>query len=111
MPEPGTVRILSRTASSITLRVEMREAGYVVLLDRWDPGWQAAVDGRPATVLVANHMFRAVQVGAGLHQIAFRYRPRGLLMGAAISAITLIGLIIAWWHSGRKARIGPVATE
>lgn len=97
----GTVRITSRTPNAVNVQAEMREAGYVVLLDRWDPGWRATIDGRAVMVLIANHMFRAVQVSAGVHQIEFTYRPRGLILGASISAATLIGLVSVWWCCGR----------
>jgi hypothetical protein len=97
----GALRITSRTPSTVIVQAEMRAAGYLVLLDRWDPGWRAIVDGKPATVLLANHMFRAVQLGSGVHQVEFSYRPPGLVLGACISAITVIGLIIVWWICGR----------
>jgi uncharacterized membrane protein YfhO len=100
----GRVRIISRTPNWITVQAEMREAGWVVLLDRWDPGWRATIDGHATAVLVANHMFRAVPAGSGTHQIEFTYHPSGLLLGAVISAVTLLALIMVWWHSGRKAR-------
>jgi hypothetical protein len=97
----GSVQITSRTPNSISLQAQMREAGYVVLLDRWDPGWQATIDGQPSPVLVANHMFRAVRVSSGAHKIDFNYHPRGLLLGSVISAIALVVLIIAWWRYGQ----------
>ncbi|HEV2379531.1 MAG TPA: YfhO family protein [Terriglobia bacterium] len=102
----GTVRITSRTPNAVNVQAEMREAGYVVLLDRWDPGWRATVDGRAVMVLIANHMFRAVQVSSGVHQIEFTYHPRGLVLGASISAATLIGLLILWRLCGRTRRAG-----
>jgi hypothetical protein len=46
-------------------------------------------------VLRANQIFRAVYAGAGLHEIRFDYRQRGLWLGVIISllaCVTLAGL-------------------
>ncbi|HEY6291681.1 MAG TPA: YfhO family protein [Terriglobia bacterium] len=94
--DAGEVTITARDPNTVTLRAEMQRPGYVILLDRWDPGWQATVDGRAAPVLIADHMFRAVETGPGTHQIQFRYRQRGLAAGVAVSLITMIALAFAW---------------
>ena len=65
--------------------------GYAVLLDEWAPGWSAATDGRPAPILLADGLFRAVPVDPGPHRIALRYRTPGLRAGAAISLLTWLG--------------------
>jgi uncharacterized membrane protein YfhO len=77
------------------MRATMTRPGYVVLLDRFDPNWQAAVDGQPATILRANHLMRAVRAPEGTHQIRFTYEPRGLKSGLVISlaAIMLLALV------------------
>lgn len=79
----------------------MKRSGFVVLLDRYDPGWRATLDGRPTPILVANHMFRAVQVSAGSHQIVFEYRQRGLEPGVALSLMTLLVLLVAYVAAGQ----------
>jgi len=67
--------------------------GYLVSTDAWYPGWKAYVDGRPATLHRANLAFRAVSVPAGRHRVAFRYEPRSVRVGLALTA--LAGCIIA----------------
>ena len=67
--------------------------GYLVSTDAWYPGWKAYVDGRPATLHRANLAFRAVSVPAGRHTVAFRYEPRSVRVGLALTA--LAGCIIA----------------
>ena len=74
--------------------------GYVVLLDAWDDGWRAEVDGRPAEVLRANVGFRAVRVEPGAHAIVFRYRPRTLLIGLGLSLTGLLAAALAWVAGG-----------
>jgi Bacterial membrane protein YfhO len=92
----GEVRIVDRQPDTVSLRADMLRSGFVVLLDRYDPGWRATLDGRPAAVLAANHMFRAVQVSAGSHRIVFEYHQRGLEPGVVLSLMTLAVLLVAW---------------
>jgi hypothetical protein len=88
----GQVEILHRDPNSVTLRAQLARPGYVVLLDRYDPNWQATLDGRPAPVLRANQIFRAVYAGAGLHEIRFDYHQHGFRLGIIISLLTLATL-------------------
>jgi hypothetical protein len=50
-------------------------AGYVVLNDVYHRWWQVEVDGKPATLLRANVIFRAVAVPAGKHSVRFTFHP------------------------------------
>lgn len=92
----GEVEIVERQLNAVTLRADMKRPGFVVLLDRYDPGWRATLDGRPAPVLVANHMFRAVEVTAGSHQIVFEFHQRGLEAGVVVSSLSLLALLAAY---------------
>lgn len=103
----GDVRIAERQPGRVVLSAELLRPGYVVLLDRFDPNWHATVDGRPATILRANGLFRAVQCGPGKHEIVFYYRQKGLAEGFAITLTCLIGAGILFWFDpkiGREAR-------
>ncbi|MFI5267003.1 MAG: YfhO family protein [Chloroflexota bacterium] len=60
------------------------------------PGWQATVDGQPASLLVADGLFSALDMPPGDHHVVLRYVPKPFYIGAAISAATLLGLAIAW---------------
>ena len=93
----GSVKILNRETSSVTLVADLARPGYVVLLDRYDPNWHATLDGREIPILVANVLFRAVACPAGHHVIHFYYRQKGLRTGFVITLSTLIvGLLIYW---------------
>ena len=49
--------------------------GYVVLNDVWQPWWTVTVDGKPADILQANVLFRAVEVTPGRHSVRFEFKP------------------------------------
>lgn len=91
---PGSVRIAEERADRVVLEADLREAGYVVLADAFDPGWRATLDGAPVPVLRANLAFRAVQAPAGRHRVEMVYRPRGLWVGVAVSAAALLVTLV-----------------
>jgi len=93
------VEIAHRDPNSVTLRAELARPAYIVLLERYDPNWQATLDGRPVPVLRANQIFRAVYAGAGLHEVRFDYRQRGLRLGVIISLLTLATLAVLYFNS------------
>jgi hypothetical protein len=49
--------------------------GYVVLNDVWQQWWTVTVDGKPADILHANVLFRAVEVTPGRHKVRFEFKP------------------------------------
>jgi hypothetical protein len=88
-PFAGSSRLVELRPDHVRLEAELSRAGYVVLVDGYDPGWRAEIDGRPAPVLRANIAFRAVAVPAGRHVVEYRYRPTSVILGASISVLTL----------------------
>ena len=79
--------------NTVRLQATSPAPGWVVLLDSWDPGWRATVNGRRAEVLPANYGFRAVAIPAGSSTVSFSYRPTSVTVGAWVSALS-IGLIL-----------------
>jgi hypothetical protein len=105
--DPCIVR--SPRPEEVFLECTSGNGGYAVLLDENLTGWSAEVDGRPASILTADGLFRAVRVGTGAHRIAFRYRTPGLRLGALISALTLVSGAVFLHLSNRGRRVAPTA--
>ncbi|MBE7220494.1 MAG: hypothetical protein INR64_18655, partial [Caulobacteraceae bacterium] len=80
----GMARITAYADDRVTLDVDTRQAGLVVLHDLFYPGWTARVDGVPAPVLRADLLFRGVEVGAGHHTVEFAFHPLSLANLASI---------------------------
>ena len=80
------------------LRVQASAPAVVVLLDTFDPGWGATLDGAPTGVLRAHLAFRGILVPAGSHEIRMAYRPRSVTAGGLISlaclAVALGGAVL-----------------
>jgi len=77
----------------ITLDLDAKESGYLVLTDVWFPGWTCMVDGQPACIHRANYLFRAVAVPAGAKQVVFTFAPQSYAWGKAISFAGLVLVI------------------
>jgi hypothetical protein len=103
----GSARVVERRTDRVRLETDGAAAGWVVLVDAWDPGWRAFVDGRPARLERANVAFRAVAVPAGRHDVLMTFRPPMLAPGLWISAVTTLGLATGW----RITRERPGTTE
>src|SRR5262249_7294671 len=92
----------------IEIRTDSPENAYLVLADAFDPGWSAAIDGRPVPIRPAWVAFRAVFVPRGTHSVVFRYRPAGFHRGLAVTAA---GLALATFCLGWRARLAPLGRE
>jgi hypothetical protein len=89
----GTARIAEDLPERVVVEVEARAPALLVLTDSHYPGWTAQVEGRPAEILLANGLHRAVRVGAGRQRVVFEYRPRSFRRGAALSLLSLAALV------------------
>lgn len=91
----GHAHITRYEAETVTIDVATDAPGYLVLTDTYYPGWQAAVDGRPAPILRADLVFRAVPLEAGRHTVEFHYRPASFRTGLWVSlAAALLVLMV-----------------
>lgn len=72
---PGTVAIARYANTVVDVDVTSPDGGFVVLNDVWHPWWRVSVDGRPARLLRANVLFRAVAVPPGAHRVSFSFHP------------------------------------
>ena len=86
------------SSDEIRLTTASSAPGFAEVLEAYDPGWVADVDGTPAAVLVANGFSMAVPVAAGSHIISLRYHTPGLLFGGMLSFLSLGGLAVLMWR-------------
>lgn len=100
----GTSRVLDWRPDELRLEVEATSDAVLVLVEAYDPGWIAAIDGQAARVHRANFGFRAVAIPSGQHSVSLRYRPRAVSVGLAVSAVALAGagLVLLRHRSGRN---------
>jgi hypothetical protein len=91
---PVTARITPgvSAAADVRLEVESPADGVLVHATNHAQGWRAELDGVEVPLLRVDGFLQGIALPAGLHQVRFRYRPTAFFAGAAISALTLLGL-------------------
>lgn len=105
---PGDVEVVQSRANEVRLAVSAPGPALLVLLDSWNAGWRALVDGKPVPIRHANLVGRAVELPAGAREVVFQFRPRPFYFGAAVSALATTGWLAAalvlWSRRTRASR-------
>jgi hypothetical protein len=58
------------------------------------PGWYATLDGEPVDILRAYGALTAVAIPSGEHTVQFVYNPLSYRVGAVVSVVTVVGLLV-----------------
>lgn len=106
LPAPAgqdTVTLAARSVNRIAFACTTATPRFLVVSEMYFPGWHATVDGAPTPIYRTNYLFRGIVVPAGRHTVTFDYRPRSVLVGAAISAFALLIALVAL-AAGRRRR-------
>lgn len=89
------VRELAFDTSHARATVDTAKGGTLVLTQNDASGWSVTIDGAPATEQRELGVFRAVEVGAGTHHVAWSYRPVSLVYGAIVTLIAIVWIAFA----------------
>jgi hypothetical protein len=94
----GTVVYHRPSSDEIVLDVLAGSPGFVNVLEAFDPGWSAQVDGQPAALYAGDGFTLALPVAAGQHTIRFVYSTPGRSVGVALSLLAtgLLALLICF---------------
>jgi hypothetical protein len=85
--------ITSYRLNDLSVHVTTPGPALLRVADLWYPDWVATVDGKPAELLRADHMLRAVPVPAGTHTVEFRFHTEAVRLGLLISIASLIAAL------------------
>jgi len=101
---PGAATLVSYDANKVIIECEAKTDVFLYVSDTWYPGWKAYIDGKQTKIYRANVAFRAVEIPAGKHRVAFRYVPLSFYCGLVL---TCIGIFLCWYLIKRdnKARL------
>ena len=91
---PGSVDKREYSPNGVTLDVSCQQRCYLVLADLYLPGWRAEIDGNRTEICRTDGVVRGIFVPAGSHRVAFRYRPRSIVIGLWSMAATLVALAL-----------------
>jgi Bacterial membrane protein YfhO len=102
-PQTSPPRIIDRNATRMLIEADGAKPSVLVLSEISYPGWKVEVDGKAAQLLRVNYDLRGVALSAGKHRVELIYRPRSLRIGAAVSLITGICLLLVIWLERRRS--------
>jgi len=106
---PGDAEIVADGTNIVSVRCRAPGPRVLVLFDPDYPGWRAEVGGKAVAHCTANYIFRAVEVPAGEHIVAWRYRPTTFrlgLFGALMGAAALLAVTVGACAGGALAARG-----
>lgn len=113
--EGASARITRYGLNDLAIEVDTPGPALVRVADAWYPDWKATVDGRPAEVLRADYLLRAVAVPAGRHVIEMRFASaavgRGLWLSIASVAAALLLILLGVRRARRRPAPPAAAAE
>lgn len=78
--------------------VRLEQPGWLVLMESFDPGWRATVDGHATPILRANGLFQAIPIPAGGHTVRWEYRPGSWAAGVVLTLASALAALGAWGY-------------
>jgi hypothetical protein len=92
----GNVELVNRFANRQTWRTRTALPRLLVVSEGFFPGWRAQFrkfgtrdDWSDLTIYRTNYLFRGVVAPPGDHELRFVYRPASVIVGTAVSALTV----------------------
>lgn len=103
------VKLTSYAPNKLTYVSQSSAPGLVVFSEvHYPKGWDAYIDGKPATYARVNYVLRGMKIPAGNHEIEFRFEPEVFVKGEKIALagsvllFLLFGAAIAMEVKGAK---------
>ena len=82
----GSVEFTSYAPKDLVLKAQAAAPSVLLLNDRFEPNWNAIVDGVPAPILRCNYLMRGLYLKPGTHTIEFRFQPPCKLLWVSLAA-------------------------
>lgn len=93
-PVTSPARVVWRGPNAFVATFTAANDGYLLVNESWNRGWLASESGHALPILRANHLFMAVAVAAGPHEIAFSFSSRSVQWGAFWSCASLVVAVL-----------------
>ena len=95
------IHIEAYTPNEVRVSVAAKEAGRLVFADTNYPGWQGLLDGKPVPIQPFEAVFKSIAVSAGTHTVTFRYYPKSVQLGLAMSGLGVLVIVVLLWKRGK----------
>ncbi len=94
-PDPEAFAVITQyEPEQVIVQTSSDQPSLLLLTDAYYPGWQVAVDGRPAELIQADGLFRGVLLPSGEHEVTFSFAPRTFQLGFMMTAAGLILFVL-----------------
>ena len=91
----ASVQVVADEGDDLKVAVNAGGSGFLVVADAMSAGgWTATVDGRASPLIPADEAFSAVYLGPGRHVVSLEYAAPGLRLGSAISAASVMVVLM-----------------
>jgi hypothetical protein len=86
-------RVVDARPNRLTVGLDGKSAGLLVVTDPWYPGWRCWIDGQEVPIWKADYAFRGVMVLKGAREVEFRFEPRSYRVGR-VASLTMLGVVL-----------------
>jgi hypothetical protein len=93
---------------AMTLRLDAPRDGWLLVTDRWAPGWKARVNGKATPVQGADFLFRALPVQTGRNRIELTYQPLGYPWSPLATWLFIAAVLVASFWPRKTRTATPV---
>ncbi|MCI8496711.1 MAG: YfhO family protein [Clostridiales bacterium] len=102
----GEIQDITVTDTTLSGHIETDKEALLMTSIPFDPGWSVKINGQKAEVVSIDSALTAVRLpSAGSYTVEFSYTPPGFIVGAMLSGIGVILLILCvWFCDFRKKR-------
>ena len=101
------VSVVTYVDRELSVDVVVPEDGWLLVTDRWAPGWRCTVNGQPQKLWIGNFIFRAVPLRQGASRVEFSYTPAGYpwLVWASWSALAAVAMASCLGSQSRLPKV------
>ena len=89
----SNVQIIDYFNRTLRIKASMAADGFLVVSEKYYPGWKAHVNGQETQIYKANYTLQAIFLPQGEHEVLFRFQSTQFIVGLAVTMLTCIGLI------------------
>ena len=91
----GNISLVEYQPNYLKYNFENQANALAVFSEIYYPkGWSATIDGKPAKILRANYILRALEIPGGSHVIEFHFKPKAYAVGNKVMMAFSILLIL-----------------
>ncbi len=96
------VTVTRTSGASLSVTADVSEDRLLFFSLPYDKGWRILVDGERVDAVEIFDVFMGVPLSTGSHTITMEFIPRGFILGAAVSLLSLLGMGFVGVKTGKK---------